>query len=556
MSRIPVTLLILGLLTACGGGGGGGSSSSDPVPEPSPSEPEVQPTDITLLDSVPAADTPNVDPGHNRFNFTHLAQSDLEVSFNGDCDGLTGTTIRKRLVDLAETEFDEILDHYMTCTLAENSSYFIEANGTRSNDARFSATLAFDTGTQTQRGITVIDTLSVDRLAVEDLFRNYVEGALISELDLSSGVQSLIVDLVIDLAEANWGNLTDPDALYSVTSERVSYLSRTPDGSPSTELTGLVARPTVDLAPDFTKRGRVIVLTHATGSTPGDLNPADAWFILANLFASRGYLVIAPDNYGRGGTSDADETYLMANRTAYNALDLIHQVLDDTSYDDVYDGSDLSVIGYSQGGHSAMALWQLIEAQNIADLNIGEVYAGGAPHNLYQTFRGVLRHIDDSCDDETYCEFVDTETTVPFATDRILPGFFAYTDTALSLNDVVIGNAIDANFVTGFLNNEAAYDKLKSLLMLNSFTAIGNPEAFGSSASVVHLYHSRFDRLVPIENTEELASILSPHINLDLHQNRCNSDGYELIFNLTDKVGVLHTLCGLAVLNDAMGDLK
>ena len=128
---------------------------------------------------------------------------------------------------------------------------------------------------------------------------------MINELEVPGLIESLIIDLVTELAEANWGTLTDPDPLYAVGAERVTYSSRSPSGAP-TNLSGLVARPIAD--DGFTERDKFIILSHATGSTPGDLNPADAWFILANMFASRGYLVVAADNYGRGASSDRVET--------------------------------------------------------------------------------------------------------------------------------------------------------------------------------------------------------------------------------------------------------
>lgn len=554
MSRIVLFSLLSMFLIGCGGGGGGGSSDSAPVPEPEPDGPEPEPTEIQVLDSVPALNSPDVNPDQNHYNFTHLAQSDLAITLSGDCPALTGDTIRRGLLDMGSPDFDEVIDHHITCSPAENSRYAIDANGRRDNDARFISTLEFDTGTIPASGITVMDSLPLPRSLIDDIFREYVEGALIDELDLPGRVRALVIDAVIELAEANWVNLTDPDPLYHVTSERVSYLSQAPSGSPSNMLSGLVARPETNQS--FTPRDHIILLTHATGSTPGDLNPADAWFILANLFAARGYLVVAPDNYGRGATSDEVETYLMANRTAYNALDMVEQVLADETYQSVYDGNSVAVIGYSQGGHTAMALWQLTQVRDLTDLDISLVYSGGAPHNLYQTVRGVLQHIDGNCNDNPYCEDVDTDTTVPFATDRILPAFLDYTQTGLVIDDVVSGDSIDPGFTTGFLANETAYDTIKALLQLNSFTSISNPEVFATSTSTMHLYHSRYDRLVPVENTDELASLLSPHINLDHHTNRCNSDGYEFIFNLTSRVGVLHTLCGLAVLDDAMDDLR
>ena len=555
MMRTFSALTLVMLLSACGGGGGS-SSSSTPATEPDPSNPEPTSTSLDIVDAIPSFGAANVDPYLNDFHFAHLAQSDLNITLDSDCAGFTGITLRHKLVDLAEPDFNELAVHHANCEMTENTRYTIEANGTRGNGDRFDATLELNTGTAGTTGLIIKDQLSLTRATVDDMFRDYVEGGLVNEIDLPGGVRSLIIDLVIDISEANWDNLTDPESLYAVSAQRVTYLSRTANGSPSTALSGLVAFPLLDGTSDFVPRDRVIVLTHATGSTPSELNSADAWFILATMFASRGYLVVAPDNYGRGNTDENPETYLMANRTAYNAFDLLKQTLTDESYDAVYDGNEVSIIGYSQGGHTAMALWQLIAMTGSPLAEVREVYAGGAPHNLYQTVRGVLQHIDGSCNDEVWCRYVDTETTVPFATDRILPGFLTYADSGLSLSDVVIEDSLAPDFVTGFLSADPQYDRLKMLLQLNSFTGLTNPEVFSEAGTLIHLYHSEYDRLVPIESTQDLAAMLSPHTNLVLHENRCNSNGYELIFNLTEKVGALHTLCGISVLDDAMGDLR
>ena len=98
--------------------------------------------------------------------------------------------------------------------------------------------------------------------------------------------------------------------------------------------------------------------------------------------------------------------------------------------------------------------------------------------------------------------------------------------------------------------------QMKSLLQLNSFTDINNLEDIVNANVKIHLYHSEFDRLVPAANTAELVSILEAAMTVDHHQSRCNSAGYEAIFNLTDRVGFIHTLCGLSVLNDVLGDLR
>lgn len=553
--RTFLLLLLLSGIAACGGGGGGGSSSATPEPSPEPTDPGPEPTQLTIIDAVPATSA-STDPLSGSISFAHLGHSDLTVNLGGDCNNLEGTTLRRQLFDHSANQFDQIHDHRLNCDLAENTTHTLTADGTRSNDAAFVAEHSINTGIASPGSLVVEATRNLPRSVVDDLFVGYVSNGLLSELDLPGAVEALILTTILEISEANWGSLVDPDGLYDVRSERVSYPSTTPDGSPSSELTGLIAYPLTPSAPDFVSRDKILVLMHATGSTPSEQDFTDAWFILANQFASRGYLVIAADNYGRGGTSDEAETYLLANRTARNSFDLINLVLASEDYKDVYDGNALSIIGYSQGGHSAMALYQHLVAHRNS-LDVREVYAGGAPHDLYQTFRGVLEFLDGSCNDNDYCRFVDAETTVPFATDRILPGFVAYTNTGFQLTDLVDGDNLNQELPTGFLSDDPDYDLLKVMLQLNSFTNLVSAEAnFADSNALVHLYHSEYDRLVPHANTASLASVLQGLVNLDFHENRCNSGGYETIFNLTDKVGVLHTLCGLSVLDDAFEDLK
>jgi|GEM_PF-458456 len=558
VNPIVPALILTCCLAACGGGGSGGST---PVPEPTVTTPILDPTTVALLDSVPGPGVTNLEPKQLTSSFAHPGHSDASLELSSGCSGFAGTTIRRNLFDLSSADFNQILDHKINCDLNENSTNTVTAKSTRSNEAASVSELFISSGVTNPSGLAVINQFDLPRDTVNDMFLGYVTGALYEDLDLPSGIESLIRDLILDIAEANWGNLVDPDSIYGVTSQQISYLSRHPDGSPSTELSAAITFPVIPPASGFVARDRVILLTHATGSTPSNLNDTDAWYILANLFASRGYLVIAPDNYGRGrsggGPENAPETYLMANRTALNTLDLVNLVLEGRAYEGVYNGSNVAIIGYSQGGHSAIGLFLLFETQGPENLSVREVYSGGAPHNLYETVRGVMQHLDRSCEDGAYCRYVDEDSTIPFATDRIFPGFLSYTDTGLSLDDVVTGETINPEFVTAFLGNDPELDDFKAMLQLSSFTQIVSAEDnLSGSNALVHLYHSPFDRLVPFANTSELAAVLEPAVTVDFHENRCNSDSYKAIFNLTDKVGVLHTLCGLSVLDDALADFK
>jgi pimeloyl-ACP methyl ester carboxylesterase len=362
------------------------------------------------------------------------------------------------------------------------------------------------------------------------------------------------VDTIVD---SGYGELLNPDPLFGVTAQRVSYASRRPDGSASSAPTGLVVYPDTSSS-EFVPRDSIIVLSHSTGVTPSDLDVTNGWFVVANLFASRGYLVIAPDNWGRGGTDTEPETFLMSTRTAANSLDLIRAVLADPEYDAARGSGSprVTIVGYSQGGHTALALWQAIAAR-APTIEVPQVYAGAGPYNLYATTRGVVQHADGSCDDDVYCRDVTDETTVPFLTGRVLPGYTEYAAKSLMLEDLVEGDRLTERFVVGFLGSDSAFDTLKGLLQQGSFTNItGGLERLSSTGTGFTLFHSEFDRLVSIANTEELIGVLEADFAVDFRRETCSSEEYEVVFNATDQVGISHTLCGFEMLSEVFAELR
>jgi pimeloyl-ACP methyl ester carboxylesterase len=554
---LPTIALFLLLLAGCGGGGGGGSTGgavNDPAtPVPGETTPEV----LELIDSLPSnGSSPAFVTG---VSISHAGQSDATYSVDLSCNDRLVVTERRSVADLSIDTVDQIASHKITCPegLTDNASLQVVVTARRENDATSEAALNVDVTSDEPR-LSVIEEKRNPRHIVEDMFESYIEGALIGELDLPTLVENVLLILIVDLAGSEWRHLANPEVVHDVMVRKLEYSSIAPDGSVDHGLSGLVAYPVIDN--NFETRQQIILLNHATGSTPSGLNEADAWYILANLLAGHGYLVIAPDNYGRGSTEAEPETYLMANRTARNAVDLVRRIVDSGDYTDVHAATTplpISVIGYSQGGHSAIASWVEISESHSAVLKPNTVHVGGAPLHLYRTFRGVLQTVAGQCTGDGYCSLVDVDVQVPFATDRILPGLLAYTDPGLAVEELVVDGNLDPAFSSGFLAENAVYDALKSLLLLNSFPNIVNPqEVFNDSDVTLHLYHSQFDRLVPVNNTIEFYDTVQQSVNTILHENQCNADGFELIFDTVDSVGVVHTLCGLNVLDDVFDQLR
>jgi pimeloyl-ACP methyl ester carboxylesterase len=544
--RLGCVLLLLLSLAACGG-----SSNDDDDEAP----PDTVPTDIELLDALPEDDTTLADPGIADATLSHFGYSDFALSLSGDC--ADGVTIERNLVDVS-VDFDALFEHNQVCNaLAPTAAFATEVEATRASGESFAVRLDFSTTTEMAPALQVQDTLSTPRDSVAGLFRTFVDEALVDSLDLPEDVAALLEETLAELVDSAYGDLLNADPLFDVTAQRVTYASRQPDGSASSELTGLVVFPDT-ASSEFTPRDSVVVLSHSTSVTPSDLDVSSGWFALASLLASRGYLVIAPDNWGRGGTDTRPETFLMATRTAANSLDLIRAVLADPGYDAARATGTpgLTLVGYSQGGHTALALWQALATQ-APTLEVPQVYAGAGPYNLYATARGVVQHADGSCNDDVYCRYATDATTVPFLSERVLPGYTEYAAANLMLDTLVEGGVLTSEFVEGFLGNDPAFDALKGLLQQGSFTNItGGLDALSGAGTRFTLFHSPFDRLVPIANSEALVPVLEPHFEVELRTQACNDEAYEAVFNATDRVGISHGLCGFEMLNDVYAELQ
>ena len=549
------------LVVSCGGSRGDGGNSpggTSPVVVPPP-EP------ITLLDTIPAQDA-IVDPATSGVNIIHVADPGWRFTYSGGC-GTAGVAVHRSLTDLSTGNANHLLDHKLDCDFADFSAYSVTVDALADDGRRYRGALDFSTRRGGGEPLTVLDHVVTPQSEVDELFVRYLEDSLLD--DIEPHLLAVVVSRIVgEIAERSWTELS-ARATYGAIVHSVSYPSRNPAGEPSL-LTGLVAMPDVAAASvsagSFERKDRVVILNHATGSTPGSLSATGGGQLLANLIASRGYLVIAPDNWGRGGSAgdaasgtDQPETYLMANRVANNTLDMVVAVLASDDYRLFHDptqDADVSIVGYSQGGHSAVGVW-LANQVGKTGIRVRELYSGGGPHDLHRTFRGSLQQLNGTCDGSPWCPTVDTDTILRYLADRILPPLLAYADVGLERSVVFDGDTLAGDFITGMLDGDARYDTLKTMLQLNSFTNIIDPaETIASRDGRIHLYHSPFDRLVPQRNTRDLMDLLSPEFDVAFHDGECDSDLYELLSATISRGGVVHALCGIEMFDEVLKDFR
>ncbi len=542
-----LTALLL-LLSACGGGG-------DSVGEVAPFEPDpAQP--IRLIDSIPGSRT-SVSASGDEFNIAHLGTSEWQYRYAGDC-APKGVTVRRSLTDLSdETISPEVVDHNLMCALESGRNYEFRIDTTAQDGTKYQASLAFTTQTNSEtQGVRTLESQERSEGAITRLYERFVRDAALKEFD-TDVLGAFGAAIVAQLAKANWNELGSGRTQFGTFSERVSYPSRKADGT-AAMLSGLIVRPRIIDQARFMRADRVVVLSHSTGSQPSSLDLEDVWLVLGNLLAGRGYLVLAPDNWGNGETvsEDTPETYMMARRVANTSLDMIDAVLKEDRFQTFLEPAQtthLAVIGYSQGGHSGMALW-LTHALRERDTKIREVYIGAGPYDLNRMLRGGLLRLANRCDNSGWCN-IDDKALLYYVERWTTPGYFKYLDTGLTSSDILDDEGFVDSFVSGYLDFDAKFDRFKVLLQLNSFTNLldltGTVEA---TDTFFHLFHAEQDWVVPQQNSIDLMNTLMPAFNVALHSGECHGNLFDQLSKL--ETGAVHSVCALEMFNRVMKDLR
>ena len=112
-------------------------------------------------------------------------------------------------------------------------------------------------------------------------------------------------------------------------------------------------------------------------------NPADGeTFLLAAMYASQGYAVVATDYLGFAKSNHSYHPYLHADSEASSVIDSIRAARNAVSSQGASLNGKGMLTGYSQGGHASMAAHRAIEKSLSSEINVvaGAHLAG--PYNL------------------------------------------------------------------------------------------------------------------------------------------------------------------------------
>ncbi|NNF33822.1 MAG: T9SS type A sorting domain-containing protein [Saprospiraceae bacterium] len=216
-------------------------------------------------------------------------------------------------------------------------------------------------------------------------------------------------------------------AAYDTDLYKVRYTSVDLEGNPDT-LSGLLALPdTEDLAHPL------MVYAHGTvasrESVPSRLSSEH--FLVA-IFGSLGYVSLGPDYLGLGD-SEGLHPYVHADSEAWACYDMI-KAIRTSSDENGFDINDQNFIfGYSQGGHSAMALQRFMELENPDGYKVTASAPSSGPYSISEEM------VDFTLGESQY----------------FTPAFLPY--TALSYHEVY-GNILENGDLRSFFKEEYVPD--------------------------------------------------------------------------------------------------
>jgi hypothetical protein len=332
-----------------------------------------------------------------------------------------------------------------------------------------------------------------------------------------SRINGLIDILVEDYAKGNAGaalllkpllshelpHIADPGATFDAQVKRLRYRSVDAAGAPIT-LSGLLVFPVkADGGPTVDYNGRSIVI----GQRGAESNDSDApssgrnAMVLIGLGAAgKGHVYFTPDLIGKGDTAKSPQAFLIAADTAAQTVDMLTAVKE--YFMQVHRaqlGTDLRMIGLSQGGFSAMASVPYLAR----DATLRLVSTGDAPFNIRQTADSALRAAAGEPRD-AYSDQADLGR-IPDYLGRALESLRDYQNLPYDPKAVFDDKGqVLPSFLADYRAGKRA--DLTPHLLVNSF--VTGSQRYELPLTEFRLFHYSKDTLIAARNTEDMIARL------------------------------------------------
>ncbi len=214
----------------------------------------------------------------------------------------------------------------------------------------------------------------------------------VGRLEGATRLNSIPAADIASAVQAAGGSIPGVTPRYEVANYRVTYLTLDAQGKE------IVASALVSV-PVKAAGATSPVLSYQHGTMFKDAEAPSSNAVAAEpavVFASLGFIVIAPDYVGYGASKGARHPYLLSAPSASAVVDLLTAAKTWRARNNVADNGQLFLIGYSEGGYVTVAAHRALQAANSPHLaNLVAVVPGAGPYHVGVTLDALLSRVQD-----------------------------------------------------------------------------------------------------------------------------------------------------------------
>jgi len=285
---------------------------------------------------------------------------------------------------------------------------------------------------------------------------------------------------------------------YGIKVYKLDYTTTNTDGK-SITASGVI------VVPDATTPLPVMSMQHGTilsdADAPSNFQSTSEANMFGSVFASQGYIIVAPDYIGYGSSKDLPHTYEHRNGLATASLDMLRAARNFLSDNNINWDKRLFLAGYSEGGYATLALQKKIEEETANEFSLVASSCGAGAYDKPAFMRTVINDQTSglSSVNRLYVWVLQTYNQI-YGLNRPMSYYFkepyASQITAQGVN-VTITVSLNTTFTDSFkqgINNGTDTDFLKAIQ--------DNDIHDWKPKTLTRLYHGDADETVLFQNSQ------------------------------------------------------
>lgn len=280
----------------------------------------------------------------------------------------------------------------------------------------------------------------------------------------------------------------------------ITYRSKGRDGGLIT-VSGLIVYPT-----DVPIKGFICGPNHTI--TSNREAPTVSMVALNGIFALFGYAVVIPDYIGFGETASLPHPYVQKDLTGQVCADMILAAREFFAEKQITLPQQVSIVGYSQGGASALFAQRVIE-EKYASIQLKKVYSGGGPNYLSKTFDYYIQtdYTGYPCSvpyviiGADYAQNLNLNYANVFKSP-LLENYNEWFNSK-KYNSTEVNNFLGSNTISTFMHDDMFKPEMNADLKSIRQACTLSDNVDWTPKAPIYLLHSRTDDYVPFFNSED-----------------------------------------------------